>query len=584
MNNPAEIASEIALKKLYAAIDNKKNFRFEAGAGAGKTFSLIRGLKYLIEKESATLLKSNKQIACITFTNVAVDEIIGRIDHNPVVFAGTIHAFCWSLIQGLQKQMCDYIPTISDKWQKRIEDAGGIRRKKIIYDLGYPIVTEKEIYLHHDDVIKIATFFLENDKFRSFLFSRFPIIFIDEYQDTNKEFANSIVKNIIENDNRFLIGLFGDHWQKIYGSSACGLITASDDKLEVIGKNANFRSDKKIVDSLNRMRPELPQSEVDPNSEGNISVFHSNTWSGSRRDDSPWKEDLPAEVAHKYLEKTKSELVKEGWSFEPEKTKILMLTNNVLAVEQGYSSIASIFSYTDEYIKKENHYISFLIDIVEPVCTLYKNKKYGEMFKTMGIGTFKMRKQEDKITWNKDLTGLIDLKEIGTIGDVIEYLKTTKRPRIITKVEDDEKKLEQYLLLEDGEEKDKASDFYNKISRLKSIPYSEVVSLSNYLDDKTPFSTKHGVKGAQFENVLVVCGRGWNNYNWNDFLEWYRLDKPPKGKEDAYERNRNLFYVGCSRPQKRLALLFTQKLSSSALETLKEWFGVDNIRDLVLDA
>ena len=27
-------------------------------------------------------------------------------------------------------------------------------------------------------------------------------------------------------------------------------------------------------------------------------------------------------------------------------------------------------------------------------------------------------------------------------------------------------------------------------------------------------STQHGVKGAEFENVLVIIGRGWNQYNF----------------------------------------------------------------------
>ena len=82
MNSPAETASEVALRRLYEAIDNKKCFRFEAGAGAGKTFSLIKGLKYQIEKESAILSKNNQQIACITYTNVGVAEINNRIDNN----------------------------------------------------------------------------------------------------------------------------------------------------------------------------------------------------------------------------------------------------------------------------------------------------------------------------------------------------------------------------------------------------------------------------------------------------------------------------------------------------------------------
>jgi DNA helicase-2/ATP-dependent DNA helicase PcrA len=38
------------------------------------------------------------------------------------------------------------------------------------------------------------------------------------------------------------------------------------------------------------------------------------------------------------------------------------------------------------------------------------------------------------------------------------------------------------------------------------------------LNEPTPFATKHGVKGEEYENVIVVVGRGWNQYNFSDFL------------------------------------------------------------------
>ena len=95
MSNPAIMASEKALDKLYSAIETNKSFRFEAGAGAGKTYSLIKALRYLIDKRSTILLKSNQKIACITYTNVAVEEISRHTDNHPLIFAGTIHAFSW---------------------------------------------------------------------------------------------------------------------------------------------------------------------------------------------------------------------------------------------------------------------------------------------------------------------------------------------------------------------------------------------------------------------------------------------------------------------------------------------------------
>ena len=117
--------------------------------------------------------------------------------------------------------------------------------------------------------------------------------------------------------------------------------------------------------------------------------------------------------------------------------------------------------------------------------------------------------------------------------------------------------------------------------KLGAVAYKEVVALDRFIDDKTPFSTKHGVKGAEFENVLVVVGRGWNLYDFNQMLEWF-ANGVPKGKESTFERNRNLFYVTCSRPRTRLAVLFTQKLSLPALTTLRTWFGTEAVKEAVL--
>ena len=85
------------------------------------------------------------------------------------------------------------------------------------------------------------------------------------------------------------------------------------------------------------------------------------------------------------------------------------------------------------------------------------------------------------------------------------------------------------------------------------------------------------MKGAEFENVLVVVGRGWNQYNFGEMLEFAGAQTIPVDKQDSFERNRNLFYVACSRPQKRLAILFNQALSPAALTTLGNWFGAETI-------
>lgn len=81
----AEVAAEESLQQMYSCIRNRRHFKLEAGAGAGKTFSLVKGLQLIIDEQGIDLAKRFQRVACITYTNVATEEINTRIDSNPVV-------------------------------------------------------------------------------------------------------------------------------------------------------------------------------------------------------------------------------------------------------------------------------------------------------------------------------------------------------------------------------------------------------------------------------------------------------------------------------------------------------------------
>ncbi|MFI4851017.1 MAG: UvrD-helicase domain-containing protein [Gimesia chilikensis] len=575
-SNPALEAAQQASQEMFAAIKSNTCFRVEAGAGAGKTYSLIEALNDFCKTKATEFAKNGEKVACITYTNAAKDVIRERTDNHPVIFTDTIHSFAWGLLKGFQSALRELIPSLGTKWQSRIKEAGGITRQKVVYDLGYPAANSETIDLHHDDVIKLMAKLLEKPKFLRLLKSSYPVLFIDEYQDTNSELADALVKNLIEKPSGLLVGLFGDHWQKIYGSNVCGLI--EHDNIKEISKNSNFRSEKNIVACLNRMRPELLQHEADPDSAGEITVFHSNSFQGERMTKNHWQGDLPETNAHEYLLRAKSRLEYNGWDFASKHTKILMLTNNVLATEQGYQNLAGCFSDTDDYLKKNNHYIKFFLETVEPICEHFLLGHYGAMFSVLGAGHPRLSCQQDKAMWSADLNKLIEKREAGSIRDVLELLKATSRPQLSAKVATEEVRLARIAKAEGArkEIEDLEVKFAEKVRKLEAISYKEVISLYKYVEDKSPFSTKHGVKGAQFDNVLVICGRGWNHYNWNQLLEWLRAS-PPAKKAETFERNRNLFYVSCSRAKKRMALLFTQKLSEQALEQIEHIFGKDNV-------
>src|ERR1019366_3718957 len=77
-----------------------KSFFLYAGAGSGKTRSLIEALKYLRDTRRDRLRIRGQKIAVITYTNKACDEIKERMEHDYLVEVSTIHSFVWSLIEG----------------------------------------------------------------------------------------------------------------------------------------------------------------------------------------------------------------------------------------------------------------------------------------------------------------------------------------------------------------------------------------------------------------------------------------------------------------------------------------------------
>nr|WP_295554607.1 ATP-dependent helicase [uncultured Stenotrophomonas sp.] len=409
---------------------------------------------------------------------------------------------------------------------------------------------------------------LPNVKFQTLLAQQYPFVLIDEYQDTDIAVMTSISEHLFGRAAGPMIGLFGDHWQTIFDKT-CGHVAHV--ALTEIGKRSNFRSSTKIVDVLNKMRPELPQAVKDEGFIGSAIAFHTNAWQGARRSGAGgghWKGDLPAEAAHAYLATLIKKLESDGWNLAPQRTKVLMLTHNVLASEQGYDSIAKAFPYTDQFIKKEDPLIAFFCDALEPACAAFQHKRFGEMFSLLGGSTSAVSSHADKVTWSSSMEGLAKIRLAGTIGQVLDYMIEHAHPPLPDAVLGVLGEADEWH----GEEAEEPPRRIQQTRQLRDVPYKEVIALDRFIDGHTPFATKHSVKGDEFENVLVVLGRGWNKYNFDQFLQW-STEGVPAGKQDAFERSRNLFYVCCSRPTTRLALLFTQELSDVSLATLDNWFN-----------
>ena len=83
----------------YMDLDDPKSFLLFAGAGSGKTRTLVEALELMKLRYATKLSMSGQKIAIITYTNAACEEIKRRIFFDANFMVSTIHSFCWDLIK-----------------------------------------------------------------------------------------------------------------------------------------------------------------------------------------------------------------------------------------------------------------------------------------------------------------------------------------------------------------------------------------------------------------------------------------------------------------------------------------------------
>lgn len=549
-------------------VKSGRSFRVEAGAGAGKTYSLEHVIDWLDRGKKTEYLRKGQSVACITYTNAAVDVIKERLSENSFIKPSTIHTFAWNLMRQFQSALIALIESL-EILPKRTRESEDIVRateiKKVNYTLGVRYFEDGVSYLQHDDVIKLFVGMLDKPRFRMILTKKFPIILIDEYQDSFKSIMDQFVRFFIDKEVGPQIGLFGDSWQTIYGSQgACGLV--ENDHLVVIKKEANFRSQAVIVDALNEMRPKLPQLTASDENDGRIIIITTNGFAGHRVAKGYYKDELVDDVLFDCINNTIEKLSTLGWGSDT--TKKLMLTHKMLAKEQGYADILDVLG--DHFKNIDDEHLLFFRNKVEPIYEALMTNDSKKLFDALGVERRPFQNKADRQRWLKLREALSDARE-STIYDVLKVIQNSM-------LIDPSDKIAYWI---DKYEASEGKELYHgkPIASLYSIPYQQVLKALDFLKPEAEFATDHGVKGEQYENVFMVMGRGWNDYKFDQLL--YVNPATLKAEKDikAYTRVRNLFYVCCSRPEKRLAILITVPVNASFKAYLENIFGLDNIME-----
>lgn len=467
-------------KQIIEALREGHSFRVEAGAGSGKTYSLNRVIEWIQENMWSKYSRKKQNVACITYTNAAVEVITERLSKDSFIIPATIHSFAWNAIKQYQSYLVDVVTTDPDF----LPDEGDFFKvNEVTYTLGHRYKENGVQYLYHDDVLKLFCKLLDNAKFRRVFSDKYPLILIDEYQDSYKPIIERFVKYFIAEKKSPQFAFFGDAWQTIYQSNkACGIIEHKN--LEVIKKGANFRSSPRIVQLLNDIRPDLPQTSAIDNFQGEVVVITCEDYDGERRTDRNFQGELPPEELKIRLNKI-SEEIKQNTA-DSDTLKILMITHKVLAAQQGYERLLNIIN--DGLRDKEDPFLLFFMDTVEPIYHALETLNMQLLFDTLGIKRYPITKKSEKEKWKIFQEKLREAREKRAI-DVIEVINETKLIPFPPKLDG------WYHLYHNA-----SGTIYSSNASIQAfleLDYTQFISAIEFLYPEALFSTEHGVKGDQ---------------------------------------------------------------------------------------
>ena len=547
--------------QIIEALQSGHSFRVEAGAGSGKTYSLNKVIEWIQANKWTEYRKKKQNVVCITYTNAAVDVIAERLSKDSFILPSTIHSFAWNAIRQYQGFLIDAVTNDPDF----VADEGDFFKiTEVAYTLGHRYKENGVQFLYHDDVLKLFCHLLDNEKFRRVFADKYPLILVDEYQDSYGPIIERFINYYIAEGKRPQFGFFGDSWQTIYQSNkACGAI--EHDSLKVIKKGSNFRSAPRIVKLLNDIRPELPQTSAIDDFEGKVVVITCDDYTGIRRTDRNFKGELPPEELKARLKKIAEKIEHETTAEET--LKVLMITHKVLAAQQGYEKLLDILD--DGLRDKEDPFLLFFMGTVEPIYHALNTSNMQLLFDTLGIKRYPITKKSEKSKWKNLQEQLCEARKKRAI-DVYEVINKTKLIPVPPKLDG------WYHLYQNAPDTIYTSD--TSVQSFLNLNYEQFTAAIDFLYPEALFSTEHGVKGEEYDNVVFVISKGWNQYQFETYAPMITgISSIPNDKQASFERNRNLFYVCCSRPKKRLILFVSIPIDKTFRSFLSALVGTDNI-------
>ncbi|MBL1220240.1 ATP-dependent helicase [Chryseobacterium sp. L7] len=612
---------------IYESIkpSSPQSFFLFAGAGSGKTRTLVNVLARFKEEFGQEYKLRNKRIAIITYTNAAANEITHRLEYSSIFNISTIHSFCWELIksftpdiktwiksnlvveiaelQGQQSKSRDTSNKTSIGRAKKIESKN--RRlasletiQKFIYNPNGDNLTKDS--LNHTEVISITADFIKSkDLFKKILISRYPVILIDESQDTKKELIDALFELQSQYEERLSLGLFGDTMQRIYADGRENLGIGLPEKWVKPAKKMNHRSKSRIIDLINKIREDIDGQEQFPRIEnkGGIARF----FAVARTKD---KFETEEQIRQKMYEATKD----DKWNGNDSEVMTLTLEHHMAASRMGFFNFFAPLYGVDKLktslLDGSSSSVNLFTKIVLPLHKAHIKKNKFEIANIVKqhshlIDKHTLQNDDNKLQLlhivNNKVNELLSFWNEDNHPTLLEILKKIQETNLfkippVLKVVLKRVNVDSDVEIEDDEttEEDEVLTAWEEALKAN---FAEIIKYNEYINEESKFGTHQGVKGLEFERVMVIIddeeSKGFM-FSYDKLFGLKPLTSTDKknideGKETGIERTMRLFYVACSRAKESLAVVGYTDLPEGLKKNIisNEWFSDDEVEIII---
>jgi DNA helicase-2/ATP-dependent DNA helicase PcrA len=605
--------------------ESPKSFFLFAGAGSGKTRSLVVGLNTLRDRYGNAMRLRAQQVSVITYTNAACDEIQRRLDFDPLFSVSTIHKFVWGLIKGFNHDIRRWLQVSLARELQELHDAvkKGSPKTKIYGERLRQIEAKTKRLqslpkiktfaynpngenrgrdsLNHAEVIKIGADFLATKSLmQRLLISQSPILLIDESQDTNKSLMEALMVVQAAHKENFALGLLGDTMQRIYSDGKSDLGVDLPDDWETPAKLVNHRCPRRVIDLLNKVRGSVDSHLQEPKSNAPDGVTRLFVTAGQKGNE--------IVVEKKVREAMASYCNDPKWSVERE-AKTLILEHHMAARRMGFIEMYEPLYQIDRFKNGlRDGTLPILRLFSEMVLPVLVAKRIGQEFAATAVirksspllerNALQAAGADQKVKISQAKTAVESMVRLcegnsPTFADVLNCVAESSLFPIPGA-------LYPYVTVDTpyavpGNTTDSETDTVNdsiseKMNKFLSTPFWQIERYAEYVREDAVFGTHQGVKGLEFSRVLVImddAAAGGFLFSYDKLFgatpkSKTDLENAASGKETTIDRTRRLFYVTCSRSEESLAILaYSSDPKKVARNAIAEgWFKDDEIEEI----